>query len=484
MMMHFHLPSTRISALLPFGRRRPCPRPRRRTAWGGSVERLDARVLPTAGALDTTFGHGQGYVSTDTGSNYESAGVVAVEPWDGKIVVGTHFSRANVSSNLNFSLIRYNTDGSLDTSFGSGGIVTTDFDGGNDSINTLLFTPDHKIDAVGNVTVTKGKGAGQQIGVARYNADGTLDTTFGKGGKASVQVSTAYQYNKSYESAATLDPSGRLVVAGSYVGQKQFGGYNYANALARFNSNGSLDTTFGGSGTVVGKIGSYTYDNWQALHLKLSGNDYKIDVVGKDGGNDGILVQFNSNGTHDRNFGTGGAVSLVGGAGQHFTFAPNGDLIATSNGDDPNRPPSDLYVRVKRYDPNGNQLFDKKVELSWLLPSDVTRSTVEEPAAVAFDSSGRIVIAGVINYAGTTSTTRDDSLLIRVDSSGDVDTTFGTNGVVIGDFGPYDDEFTAVTIAADDSIIASGYVDHGDGSYDANGNTDLQDDILIARYQG
>ena len=433
----------------------------------------------TAGALDPTFGSGSGYVSTDTGSKYDGASVVAVEPWDGKIVVADHPSNANAGTNYDFILIRYNTDGSLDTSFGSGGIVTTDFNGGNDSIGAGLRHDQSQDRRGGQRNRFQGKGSRATDRRRPLQCRRLARHHLRQGRRGVGPGLDGLPVQRELRERRRADPSGRLVIAGSYVGQKRFGGFNYANALVRFNPNGSLDTTFGNGGTVVGPIGSYTYDGWQALHLTPSGNDYKIDVAGKDGGIDGTLAQFNSNGSRDTTFGTGGSVALAGG-GAHLHFVPDGGLIATSN---VSTSPSSPLIRVTRYAPNGVELFDNTVDLSWLLPPDVTFSTIEEPSAVAVDSSGRIVIAGTIMYTGSTSTTRHDAMLLRLDSSGNLDTSFGNNGVVISDFGPYDDEFSSVAIAADGSIIAAGDVDNGDGTYDSLGNANWQKDILVARYQ-
>src|SRR6478735_8666564 len=112
------------------------------------VESLEGRQLMTAGAVDPTFGSGAGYVKTDLGTDGDVARAVAIQPWDGKTVLAS--SDPTTTSGTDFALIRYNADGSLDTSFGRGGIVKTDFYGGNDNINAIVFTPSHQVIAIGN----------------------------------------------------------------------------------------------------------------------------------------------------------------------------------------------------------------------------------------------------------------------------------------------------------------------------------------------
>jgi uncharacterized delta-60 repeat protein len=456
-----------------------------------TLESLEGRSLLTAGVLDPTFGAGAGYVKTDVGSPKDAANVVAVQPWDGKIVVADDsWESANAGTNVDFVLVRYNADGTLDTTFGSGGVVRTDFNGGNDSIEALVITPDHKIDAIGRAYVAKGKTTGDELGVARYNANGTLDTTFGTGGKVTVTGLTGDQVDSAGGHAAAVDPTGHLVIAGGTDGHTRWGSSpSSANLVVRLNPNGTLDTTFGGgTGKVLGNPGV-----WDAVELKPSGSTYKIDLVGTDGGKDS-LVQLNANGSRDGTFGSSGKVVLVGSNQwtsvyyDDLTFAPDGGVIQVSDASESSTSLSSFEFRVTRYTATGGLIFDTVVDLTPLLPAGATNGSVNLSAGsapVAVDSSGRIVLAGSVRFSsGTTSTTRLDSILVRLDgSTGNLDATFGDGGLVTTDFGPFDDALTCVAIAPDGSIIAAGYIDDGDGTFDANGNPNWQRDILVARYQ-
>ncbi len=438
-----------------------------------SLERLEERALLTAGALDPSFGAGAGFVTTDLGTNYDRAGAVAVEPWDGKTVVAeNHKSDVYFKTNLDFTLVRYNTDGSLDTTFGTGGVVETDFNGGLDAVNTIVFTSDHKIVAVGQAYVSKGKTTGEQIGVARYNADGSLDTTFGSGGKVTVAASTSLTNGSSNAGAAVLDPSGRLVIAGSYDGPKGSGfpPFYYANALVRLNVNGSLDTTFGNKGIVLGSIGQSTYDGWATLRLQQVGSSYKIDVIGTDQGKQ-ALVQLNANGSRDGTFGSNGEVFLTGDGfgGNLVALEPDGGFVGINHA-------QNFSFTVTRYDASGNVVFDHAVDYSALVPPG-TYPAGFQPQTVAIDPSGRIVLGGGL----MDSSYGPNSALIRLDSSGNLDATFGNGGLVVNHFSQFDDEITCLAFQADGSIIAAGYID--DGSLDASGNLNVQKDVLVARYE-
>jgi uncharacterized delta-60 repeat protein len=184
------------------------------------------------GSLDTSFGTG-GKVTTDF-SGFDQASRVAVQEDDKIVAVGTG------GPNNDFALTRYNTDGSLDTSFGTGGKVTTDF-GGFDGASGLAIQGDAKIIAAGR------GGFFTVFALARYNTDGSLDTTFDGDGMVTTQF-----FGENIESAAgvAIQTNGKIVVAGSV-----FSTFDPSFALARYNINGSLDTSFGAGGKVTTDFG-------------------------------------------------------------------------------------------------------------------------------------------------------------------------------------------------------------------------------------
>src|SRR6266536_6168109 len=158
-----------------------------------------AAALPGAavagpGALDPSFGTG-GQVTTDFGG-FDSAQAVAVQS-DGKILA------AGSSGGGDFALARYNADGTLDSTFGSGGKLTTDF-GGFDVALGVALQADGKIVAVG------GGGSGSDFALARYNADGSLDASFGSGG----MVTTDFGGFEA-ATAVAIQGDGKIVVTGS-----------------------------------------------------------------------------------------------------------------------------------------------------------------------------------------------------------------------------------------------------------------------------
>jgi uncharacterized delta-60 repeat protein len=202
------------------------------------------------GSLDTTFGAGGLVLSGFPGA----ANAVAVQP-DGRIVV----------AGLSFLVTRFDADGSLDAGFGSGGRVAVPFGGpGESEANAILVQPDGRI-VVGGATLTI-YGSQDEFALARLNPDGSLDKPFGHGG----MVTTDFYGRGAGIGALLLQPDGRLVAAGSGYPSHQSPSSHFA--LARFESNGQLDHSFGKDGLAVAAIeGSSFYDYALAVTAQPDG---------------------------------------------------------------------------------------------------------------------------------------------------------------------------------------------------------------------
>jgi uncharacterized delta-60 repeat protein len=192
-----------------------------------------ARYLPD-GNLDTSFGVG-GKLTTDFARGDSRATALVLQP-DGKLVAA---GTAQGVTGHDFALVRYNTDGSLDTSFGNGGRVLTDFTGGTDEVTALVLQPDGKLVAGGSTSAN----ATGDFALARYNPNGSLDTSFGDGGKRT----TNFVDKGEGISALILQPNGKIVAAGQALPKDSFTDF----ALARYESDGGLDATFGTGGKVL-----------------------------------------------------------------------------------------------------------------------------------------------------------------------------------------------------------------------------------------
>jgi uncharacterized delta-60 repeat protein len=267
----------------------------------------------TDGSLDTSF-KGTGKVTTPFALYDDLAYALALQP-DGKLVVA---GRSFNGSNADFALARYKPDGSLDTAFNGTGKVTTAIGPSDDEAYGLALQPDGKVVAAG----LSRNGSQTVFAVARYNPNGSLDTSFNGTGKVTTAIGSTY----ASADALALQPDGKLVAAG--IGQN---GSNFDFALARYNPNGSLDTSFNGTGKVTTAIGPSTDD---AIDLALQPDGKLVAAGYSDNGSehDFALARYNANGTLDPGFGSGGKVTTAIGSGTDEAYGlalqPDGKLVA------------------------------------------------------------------------------------------------------------------------------------------------------------
>jgi len=257
----------------------------------------------TDGSLDASFGTGGRVVTW--GFGVEGGPRALAIQSDGKIVAAGY----KVVNSSDFLTARYNPNGTLDSSFGSGGLVTTSFGGIRDEAKDVAIQSDGKIVVAGQNRTFPTIPFTFNFALARYNTDGTLDTSFGSGGK----VVTPFGYN--FGSKAMAIQSDGYIVA---VGEAGSDYTNIAFAWARYKADGSLDSNFGTDGKVLTPVDGVSGANTVAIQ-----SDGKIIAAGHGGGygtGSGIaLAKYNSNGSLDSSFGTGGKVltpfPLNGGAG-------------------------------------------------------------------------------------------------------------------------------------------------------------------------
>jgi uncharacterized delta-60 repeat protein len=245
-----------------------------------------------AGAFDTCF-DGDGKVTTDISANADSARAVVVQP-DGKIVAAG-VANADGTGASDFAVVRYNTDGSLDTTFDGDGIVITDFGpdtvDDQDTVYSVALQADGKIVVFGTAKVS---GATFGFALVRYNTNGTLDTTFDGDGKVSFAPSNVFITG----GGMVIQPDGKIVAAGSR---------NVADTtlslVARFNPNGSLDTSFNSTGSVSGPLPSANAVAMQGDRITFVGQIF--DASGAAWG----VAQLNPNGSVNMFFGTNGVAT-------------------------------------------------------------------------------------------------------------------------------------------------------------------------------
>ena len=277
------------------------------------------------GSLDPNFGTG-GIVTTafaDETYNASSAGLL-----DGKLVVVGTTQKVNpitkgVEGPQLFVAVRYLANGALDSSFGTNGRTIFNFGGTlSGEARALAFTPDKKIVVVGSVEDLSVPNGTKQFAVARLSATGALDVTFDGDGKRTTALGT-----DDSASRVAVQPNGKIVVAGNTIS-----GPTQALGIVRYNTNGSLDTTFDGDGKEV--VNDVAYPSMVAVQP-----DGKI-VVGSINGitlEDIGLIRLRPNGGLDASFGTGGVVQTRPDASGYEPYGgvlqPDGKIIiGSSNG--------------------------------------------------------------------------------------------------------------------------------------------------------
>ena len=300
----------------------------------------------TDGSIDRTFGN-RGSVVTDFGMT-ESASAVAIQP-DGKIVVagGTYPTFPFLGF---YALARYNPDGSLDTTFGNSGLVVTTFNSEGAFASALAIQPDGKILAAGTkyINFTTDESSDTDFAIARYNSDGSLDSAFGSGG----EIATDFNQRNDDALAIILQSDGKIVAAGDATSLATFVDF----ALTRYLPDGSLDTAFGASGKVETDFGGTNLDQARSATLQADG---KIVVAGTTVSKNGLTQQFgiaryNSNGIQDSTFGKRGLATVnFGSSGQiahSILLQADGKLVAVGLSDNES---SDSDFLIARINSNG-----------------------------------------------------------------------------------------------------------------------------------
>jgi uncharacterized delta-60 repeat protein len=406
-----------------------------RATAGGSGQFALERFTST-GAADTTFGN-SGKVITAFGSTDDELTSIALQS-DGKILAAGFTVNGSTRS---FAVARYNTNGSLDTTFGTGGKVTTTFGVATQAANGVVVQSNGQIVVAGYAL-----NGTEEFALARYNTNGSLDTTFGSGGK----VTTSYGTNThEIVRSVALQPDGRIVVAGSST---PFGP-NPQFALACYNSDGSLDTTFAGGITVV-PFGGAMQATATSLAVQSDGRIVATGGVIATGGTSSgaALVRLTSTGNLDTSFGYQGtgyaAASFPSLAFAYSTkIQTDGRIVAVGSTS------SNGLFGVARFNSNGT--LDTSFGNNGQVATGFSGPGYQSIAyGVALQSDGKIVAAGYTIANGS-----HEFALVRYNSNGTLDTTFGTGGRVLTSFrgvGVTEDLAFAVAIQPDGKIIAAG----------------------------
>ncbi len=272
-----------------------------------SEESLTVTVYGPPGSLDTSFEGGKVIVPAGLSDDYATA--LAVQA-DGKILIAGHvYENAG-----DFAVVRLERDGKLDSSFGDGGKVLTDFDGRSDEAYAIAVDDDGKIVVAGS-SGSEGK---NDFAVVRYTTDGELDEDFGDGGK----VLTSFTDDSDSAYALTLQADGKIVVGGEANFGTSATGQDFA--LARYNTDGSLDDGFGEAGlTTLALASDAGRDVIYALASVEIDGETRLLAAGGEG--DFALARFDENGDPDPTFGVEGKVTRAPRLGDWLCLCARGD---------------------------------------------------------------------------------------------------------------------------------------------------------------
>ncbi len=353
--------------------------------------------------------------------------------------------------------------GELDPTFGTGGMVTTDINRSTDIANAVAVQADGKSVVVGT-TYKNNDFSTEDFVVTRYNTDGTLDSTFGRGGK----VRTDFPGLAAVPSSVVIQSDGKIVVAGGAFPLFTFSGNI---KVVRYNSNGSLDTSFGAGGivTTIFPQGSYAFDVALQTDGKIiiAGTVFVDFNIGDSSDTDFALARYNPDGTPDATFGSGGQVStdFVGFEDDAFSvlIQPDGKIVAVGSANDP----ATFYdFAAARYLSNGT--IDTTFGVAGKVRTDFGDQNFDRARSAALQTDGKIVAAGfAISQGGGV----QNFAVARYTSSGVLDTTFSRVGKTQIDFGNCCQSATKVLLQSDGKIITVG------GSNGESGD----DDFLLAR---
>jgi uncharacterized delta-60 repeat protein len=401
----------------------------------------------TAGSLDPTFGVG-GQLTLDFDQSTDIANAVAVQP-DGKlVVVGSTY--VNSSSGEDFAVSRHLPDGSLDPAFGVGGLVTTNFPNLAAVASSVVVQPDGKIVVAGGAfPVFTFAG---DFKIVRYNPDGSLDASFGSGGI----VTTSFPGQGSYAFDVLLQPDGKIVAAGTdfvaFSPSEQSSDTDFA--LARYNANGTLDSTFGTNGRIVTDFAGFNDDAFSVLIQpdgKLVAFGSALSLANY---YDFAAARYLANGALDVSFGTGGKLRTDFGnadfdRARSAVLQPDGKIVAAGftiyNGG------LTQPFAVVRYLANG--LLDTSFNGDGKLEIDFG-SFMQTAYKVLLQDDGKIITVGYPN----TESSDSDFLLARCHPDGSLDTTFGTGGKVRTSFGDLNGGAYGAALQPDGRVVAVGFI--------------------------
>jgi uncharacterized delta-60 repeat protein len=398
-----------------------------------------ARAAP--GHLDPTFG-GDGIVRTDLSHAEDDGYTVAIQP-DGKIVVVGEMGIGG--PNPRMAIVRYETDGSLDPSFGGGdGKVSIDFTPRDDFAYAVRIQANGKIVLAGAAAYST---PNSRFALARLTSAGSLDPTFGGDGRVMTNLTPSYDW----ANGMALQPNGKIVLVGSVSA----GSRNGKIGVLRYRSDGSLDPTFGGDG-IVRTDPTPTFDDGLAVGVEADGQIVVAGGAGFDGPNERfVALAYEPDGSLDPTFGGDGMVftDLTPKADVPFGLVIQGDgrIVVAGGAAQGGQDPKFALVRYTRNGSLDPTLRGDGTVITNFTPYD------DGAYSVAIAPDGKIVAAGLAGNNGPA----PRFATVRYLADGTRDATFGGDGKVSANLTPHFDSAWGVAVQPDGSIVCSGVAGAG-----------------------
>ena len=370
--------------------------------------------MASPGDLDTSFGSG-GKKTINFGGT-DDPRVVLVQP-NGRIVVAGGGAAAS-----SFCVVRLRTNGTLDTTFGSGGKKVIDFGGDDESVFGAALQADGKIVLAGDSHL--------KVAVARLKPNGALDASFEGDGKKVFSWGAL-----SRAQAVVVAPNGKILLAG-------FSGPEGGNIqVARLKTNGLLDTTFGTGGKAAVDFGGDDFGMAMARQA-----DGRILVAGRSSAAGAVVARLRATGTLDPDFDGDGRVTLPGGGSASAVLVqPDRNIVVAGNA------MGSGVMTVTRLTPAG--ALDPTFGAGGTASIDFG-STADLAAGAALQPDGKIVVAGYTQAS-------EDVAVARLNPNGSPDATFGVAGKATVEFGVATFG-QAVALQSNGRIVVAGQKTGGD----------------------
>jgi uncharacterized delta-60 repeat protein len=438
------------------------------------LESLESRRMLSAGDLDTSFGTGGFRVESPVSDTIAAT----ARQSDGKILVASAEANFKSLNQQYLALARYNPNGSLDTTFGGGDGILTDTSGTAGIPQAMTIQTDGKILVLGATP--------NGTRIARYTTAGALDPTFGKNGFADVNVAPGLR-------PQLLIANGKILALGSTEGPQA----DQDIFVARFNSNGTPDTTFSGDGfntidlgglnTVIGAVPSADGSMLVIGNRSVSGSTgvafarvtnggaldqaYGIRVTPAVSGQftttqgNQVLVatvdkmyRFNADASLDSTFGTNGSTSTGANSPDDIDVRPDGKIVLTDHPVDPNSPTTRTLLVADVYSSKG--IFESTASAS-------ISGNIGNLAITLIQPDNKMVVAD--NFDSGQGAASD--AIVRFNANNSLDTTFSGDGKIIAD-ATRNGRAPAVAIQADGKVLVAG------GTYTGT----AQPDLILRRY--